>query len=169
MQTCLTSWKFAALQASVLKHSKPTAETKTKHHLCACTMHSLASAVLCQPAGSSACMVKAGGPQGKAQEVYDCQFCRRCKTAIFDRSKVSASCLSRALPRELSRFYSYACHSCTGGLNLHSDQDNLDACVCALLQSAARSLRTRNKHAPSQRRAAVTRLQAALTRDLFKL
>lgn len=97
------------------------------------------------------------GSRGKAQEVYDCQICRRCKTAISDRSKVSASCLSRALPRELSRFCSYACHSCTGGLNLHSDLDNLDACVCTLLQSAAPSLRTREKHAPSQPRAAVTR------------
>ncbi len=32
MQTCLSSWKFAAPQASVLRHSKQTAETKRKHH-----------------------------------------------------------------------------------------------------------------------------------------
>ena len=106
--------------------------------------------MVCPPAGSSAYMVKTGGSR------------RRCKTAIFDKSNMPASCPLRALPRDVSRCFSYACHRCKGGLNLHSDQDNLHLCVRALLQSAAGSLCTRNKNAPSQRRAAVTIIQAAL-------
>ena len=68
----------------------------------------------------------------------------------------------------MSRSFSYACHQCKGGLNLYSDQDNLHVCVRALLQSAAGSLRTRNKYAPSQRRAAVTIVQAALNTRLIQ-
>ena len=95
-------------------------------------------------------MVKTGGSR------------RRCKTAIFDKSNMPASCLLRPLPRDVSRCFSYACHRCKGELNLHSDQGNLHLCMRALLQSAAGSVCTRNKNAPSQRRAAVTIIRAAL-------
>ena len=104
-------------------------------------------------------MVKTGGPRGR---------CRRCKTANFDTSNMSASCPLRTLARDVSRFFSYACHRCKGGLNLNSGHDNLHVCARALLQSAAGSLCARKKNAPSQRRAAVTIRQAALNTRLVQ-
>ena len=92
--------------------------------------------MVCPPAGSSAYMVKTGGPRGSR---------RRCEFAIFDKSNMPASCPLTAVPRDVSRCFSYACHRCKGGLNLHSDQGNLHLCVRVLLQSAAGRLCTRNK------------------------
>ncbi len=84
------------------------------------------------------------------------------------KSNMPASCTMGAVPRDVSRPFSYACHQGQG--DLCSDQNNSHFCVRALLRSATVCirLRTRNKYAPSQRGAAVTVMQAVLNTRLFQ-